>query len=257
MKYTLLDMVQKILSSMDSDEVNSIGDTVESRQVLDIIETVYNDLCSSSNLTSNKDLYELRPSNDINKPTIMYRPDGVTSILWVKYDMREPDEVVPNYQVVTHLPLGEFLGRMHSFASLTDDSNVISFEVDRQGDSLTVSAYNNRHPQFFTSVSDSLLLFDAYRADMEGTLVSDKTLAYGERVRPFLKQDNFTPDLNPKQFTLLFNESKALAFAELKQTSHQKAERKVRQAMINLQREKTAVPLRDPYRKTGPNYGRK
>jgi len=34
MKYTLLKMVQLILSAMDSDEVNGISDTVESLQVV-------------------------------------------------------------------------------------------------------------------------------------------------------------------------------------------------------------------------------
>lgn len=257
MQYTLLDMVQKILSSLDSDEVNNIGDTAESRQVLDIIETVYNDLCSSSNLPTNKDLYELQPSNDINKPTIMYRPQNVASLLWLKYDMREPDEVSPNYQMVGFLPLEEFLRRMYDFGKIEDDSNIISFEVDRDGDSLTLMAYNNRHPQFFTSVSDNLIIFDAYRANMEGTLVSNKTLAYGEKERLFLKQNDFRFDITPKQYSLLFNDAKALAFAELKQTVHQKAERKVREMKINLQREKTAIPSKYPYRMTTPNYGRK
>ena len=42
-KLTLLDMVQRTLSSMDSDTVNSFDDTIESEQVAYIIRDVYFD----------------------------------------------------------------------------------------------------------------------------------------------------------------------------------------------------------------------
>lgn len=38
MKYTLLELTQRILESMNSDEVNSIGDTEESMTVANIIK---------------------------------------------------------------------------------------------------------------------------------------------------------------------------------------------------------------------------
>ncbi len=41
MKYTLLEIVQEILSDMDSDEVNSIDDTTESEQVATIVKSTY------------------------------------------------------------------------------------------------------------------------------------------------------------------------------------------------------------------------
>jgi len=41
MKLSLLDITQKILSSLDSDPVNSIDDTVESIQVADIVKESY------------------------------------------------------------------------------------------------------------------------------------------------------------------------------------------------------------------------
>ena len=43
-KMTLLEMTQNILSAMDSDAVNSIGDTVESLQVADVIVETYYEL---------------------------------------------------------------------------------------------------------------------------------------------------------------------------------------------------------------------
>ena len=49
MTKTLLDITQEILSEMDSDDVNSISDTVESEQVANIVITVYRDMMSNRN----------------------------------------------------------------------------------------------------------------------------------------------------------------------------------------------------------------
>ena len=40
-KMTVLEMVQDILNDMDSDEVNSINDTIEAQQVANTVRTVY------------------------------------------------------------------------------------------------------------------------------------------------------------------------------------------------------------------------
>ena len=43
-KLTLLDMTQRVLSSMDADSVNSYAETIESEQVAFIIRDAYYDL---------------------------------------------------------------------------------------------------------------------------------------------------------------------------------------------------------------------
>jgi hypothetical protein len=44
MKMTLLEIVQSTLSSMDSDAVNNINDTIESTQVAEVAKEVYYEL---------------------------------------------------------------------------------------------------------------------------------------------------------------------------------------------------------------------
>ena len=70
-------------------------------------------------------------------------------------------------------------------------------------------------------------------------------------------EDDFTPDLDPRQFSLLFNEAKAWCFAEYKQTTHEKAERTARRGWITLAHQKDSVPANYPNIKTLPDYGRK
>jgi hypothetical protein len=115
MKYTLLELTQAVLSSMDSDEVNSITDTVESQQVVEVIKTVYDDIISRGDLNSNKTLFNLTASNDLTKPILMTRPDGIERIEWIKYDIRGNGDVVPSWDTLMYLPpIEDFINYMHS-----------------------------------------------------------------------------------------------------------------------------------------------
>ncbi len=85
MKYTLLDMTQSILSSMSSDEVNSISDTTESMQVAEIIRQKYFDIINRVPLPDHEQLIQLDPSLAADAPVLMFVPDGVANIGWLKY----------------------------------------------------------------------------------------------------------------------------------------------------------------------------
>lgn len=91
-KMTLLEMTQNILSSMESDEVNSISDTVEAEQVATEIRTAYYELMSTLNQPSKKALISLEPSNDPERPNVLKIPDNVIKVDWIKY-MNEPETV--------------------------------------------------------------------------------------------------------------------------------------------------------------------
>jgi len=64
------------------------------------------------------------------------------------------------------------------------------------------------------------------------------------------------PALDSTQFSLLVNQSKALAFAELKQQVHSIAERRARRAWIRLQKKKQNIPANAEGFIHSPNYGR-
>ena len=64
MKYTLLQLVQTIASSMDSDEVNSISDSTESLQIANIVRSVYYDLINRAKLPEHFTLVTLEASVD-------------------------------------------------------------------------------------------------------------------------------------------------------------------------------------------------
>lgn len=253
MRYTLLDLVQSILVSMDSDEVNSINDTTESKSVTSIIKDVYFDIAAKSNATRHFKVFQLNPSLDATVPVVMYLPDDVTSLSWLKYDAATVENPEMTMEEVRPLPLNEFLLMVLSLNS--NDTDVTSYTQLVDGQMIRLLCKNTSAPKWYTSLDDHTIIFDSYDAEVDDTLQSSKSLAYGEKEYAFLLEDTFIPDLDEKQHQLLLNEAKSMCFAELKQTGHAKAEKNSRELWINQQSNKTKVPLQTALQRT-PNYGR-
>lgn len=254
MKYTHLQLVQDILSSMDSDEVNSYDDTVESLQVSRIIRSVYYNIVDRAELPEHEQPVNLSPSLDLTKPVLMTVPENVTSVLWVKYNKATTANTTLQMRDVTYVDLPEYLATMYNLVD-TDD-NVSSFTETLNGHTVNVLYKTDVAPSYYTSLDDNTLIFDSYDSTVDSTLQASKTLVFG-RVAPVYSLSNtFVPDLDDNQFTLLFNEAKSLAFAELKQTQHVKAEGEARRGWITLQTKKYRAKKDDFYEML-PNYGRK
>lgn len=240
LKYTLLELTQAVLSSLDSDEVNSITDTVESQQVVEVIKTVYDDMISRGDLTSNKILFNLNASGDVTKPVLMTKPDFIDRIEWLKYNIILNTETDPVWEELTYLNVSDFMDYIHAYRP--SETNVDTFDYSINGSIFTFTYRNDTRPQYYTSFDDNTLVFDSYDNTVDTTLQATKTLAYGSKTTSFTKTDTFTPSLSDQQFSLLLNEAKSLAWAELKQTAHTKAETSARRGWRHLQKTRQTVP---------------
>ena len=240
MKYTLLEIVQNVLSSMDSDEINSISDTVESQQVTTIVQNVYDDIISRGDLNSNKTLFNLTASTDPTKPTIMTVPDNIDRLDWLKYDCQKVGDAGPNWTEMSYLTMEQFIDYMHSINP--NDTDVAFFDHLVNGFTIRFTFKNDIAPKYYTSMDDNTIFFDAYDNTVDTTLQSSKSLGYGFLATDFVVSDSFVPNLLPNQFSLLINEAKSLAWAELKQQPHQKAEQYARRNWIHLQNTRRSVP---------------
>lgn len=240
MKYTLLDLTQNILSSLDSDEINSINDTVESQQVVAIIKTVYNDILSRSNLTIHKTPFTLTASGDNLKPVLMTKPTGISSIDWIKYNVILLGDTTPNWRTINYLSPEDFIDFIQHLS--TNESRVGTMAHTVNGYDLLFNYINDTAPCYYTSFEDNTIIFDAYDSNLDTTLQTAKTWCYGSRQLDFTEVDTFVPELQPDQFALLLNEAKSLAWAELKQTPHAKAERTARRNWVHLGKTRTNIP---------------
>jgi hypothetical protein len=355
---TLLNMVQNILAAMSSDEVNSIGDTVESLQVAQIIQNKYYDIVARGDLTLDEQLFQLVPSDSLAIPVIMQLPKGCSRIDWLQYydtnplDNTQVDQfgafshdlnvdlvssvawttissssvtipisgsgtvtfvvsanlpvtigqlaqanadathaiigtvaqyvgtslvlnvtsvvgsgtfsswiissvnvpnVPPGYKYISIVPNDYFLDITNRY-DLTQPF-VFQYKFTQGGNNFQFRARNDTQASLCTVVSNQYVLFDALDSTQDSTLQASKTLCYGQVVPPFLLQDNFVPTLDDNQFPLLLNEAKSLAFYELKQMPHTKADQEIQRqwAVTQARKSKANKPA---YFDQLSNYGR-
>jgi hypothetical protein len=253
LKYTLLDMTQTILSSMDGDEVNSIDDTIEAQQVARVIRTAYFDIVSAADLPEHFGMINL-VATSTDTPTVLTRPTTIDFIDVFNYNAIADGETEDNWQEVEYLDSHEFLKMVRKFDQTAD--NVGTFELTDSGFTTKYYYENDRAPKYWTSLGDEYIICDAYDSAVDSYLQSSKTSCYGKLIKTFSLEDDFTPDLDDQQFSLLLNEAKALAWAEIKQAAHQKAEKNARYAKIKLERNKKDLPGKDGWYNSLPNYGR-
>ena len=257
MIYSHLEMVQLILSAMDSDEVNSISDTVEAQQVSLLLRSVYYDCASDLGLVEHETMFELNASGDVAKPTLMTVPTTVINVSSVKYDNKDttltPPDTYSKMEEVCFMPFHEFL-EMQS--GLTDyDSDVGEMVVTQNTESFPIMYKTNEFPKYFTSTDDRQYIFDAYRSDIDSTLQKSKTLCTGTVYPTYTLSDSFIPDLNPQAFSYLINRAKVRAFAELKQSQNAEAAGEARRQKIVLQKKDRITP-NTPEIYRVPRYGR-
>jgi len=366
---TLLQYVQMILSSMNSDEVNSIGDTAESLQVANAVQTAYMNLMGKFNLPEHNQLFNLQPSNDLNSPILMYLPDGVQNVQWIKYFDTNPEDSTnlqvdqfgaysqhdvntdlqanangwsttsittntintghvtftvasglavlpgnsafafpnsspnvymqgtvvsysgttlvlnitfiqgagtysnwsinqngpgvnqgPGYKTVEILPLDEFLKMVNTYAVEQFDVETMTLTINEDNTGLPqtfkFNYLNDIQPMYCTVLSNYYVIFNSYDNTQDSTLQSNKSMAFGWIVPPFLLKDTFVPNLDVQQVPLLLNEAKSLAFFEIKNQPHQKAEKEVLGQMAALQKWKSQAN-KPSYFEELPSFGRR
>lgn len=255
--YTLLDYVQDIASSLDSEEVNSFDDSVESAQIANIVKTVYHDIASRADLPEHYTVFELTASGTDARPVMMHKPSNIRSILWLKYNKVAYGDTDPVWEDIPFLPLDKFLE--HTYAMKPSDADVASFDysVGSEPDSITFVYRSDKAPSYFTTYDDSTLLFDSYDSEVDTTLQKTKTLCYGLKDQTFTMSNTFVPFLDRDLSMLLLNESKVLAFSELKQVGHDIAKQWAARGWTKIQKSKRNVDHDTSELSRAPNYGRK
>jgi hypothetical protein len=231
---TLLEMTQSVLNAMDSDDVNSIDDTVESVQVALIIKESYFDLISQRNWPFLGTKFSMTGLADVTRRTYLQLLDTYSKIDWVKYNGVEVDYLDPK-----------------DFQDMLDQRVVTANVVDSN------KFVINRDPMYFTTFDDELFIFDAIDLSVDTTLQTSKNTCFGTRVPTWTHDDAFIPDMPAKMFPTLLSESKSTAFINLKQQANANEARKAQRGRNIMQNEAWRNSSGQAKWNTRVNYGRK
>lgn len=245
MKMTLLEIVQNILSAMDSDEVNSISDTVESNQVAEIVKETYYEQFNGLEIPQFRTAIRLDGLGDLARPNYMLIPDNVSQLEWVKYQ----DD--GRYRDVAYCSPDAFFDRVLQNTLETDNVQLVT---DISGVQYYIK--NNKSPHFYTSMDDKYCIFDSYDNTQDSTLQDSKCFAFGQIIPTWEMADEFVPELDASLFPLLLAEAKSVSFVNLKQTASSKEEQRARRQRIRMQnnRHRDAMAQKRSY--DGPNFAR-
>lgn len=254
MSITLLDVVQDVLSVIDSDAVSSISDTVEADQVADIVKNVYRDIVTEYNLPGKRTLETLEGLSDPARPNMLRIPDNIHKVLHWQYDCRLAEDSAIKYKEICYLEPTEFLRRMNQRNSLDGEIYMIVYPSPN----VTLLVDKTRAPEYWTTFDDRHIVTDNFNLNVDAALQGAKTQAWLERRNVFVKSDTFIIELPAALEQLLFRTAENEAYALNKQIVNPKLEQKEARLRIRAQRNKHAAnPYENNTMSGTPNYGRK
>lgn len=248
MKRTLLDMVQEILSDMDSDLVESIFDTVESEQVVTILKSTYYAMMSNRDWPHLRRSIQISSSLDPNRPTHMKLQDGIKELCFIKYNKEKLDATRKDFGDVKYLQPDHFLHKTNN-----EDSSSANVKIVKDFGGIDILVRTDRAPSYYTSFDDKYVVFDSYDSEVDTTLQESKVQAMAYVMPTWVSGDSFIPDLPENAFTILVEEAKSKASYKLRQQMDEKAEQEAARQNRWMSRKARKVSGGLKY----PDYGRK
>jgi len=209
-KMTLLEIVQDTMNDMDSDEVNSISDTVEATQIANICRSVYYDVITTVDLPEHTELMSVSGLSNSSRPNYM-DANSVTEIKEFRYNVSDTAGEL-EYKLIDYVLPDDFIQRI--VTRDTSQTEVIIVTDPTNGISLPI--INNKMPDYYTSFDDRYLCFDSYDSAIDTTLQSSKTMVLGIKLPSFTMTDASVPDMDDTIFPYYLSEVKSRALSLLK-----------------------------------------
>jgi len=237
MKSTLLQVVQSILSDMDSENVNAIADTVEAQQIASVVEDTYFNIIAARDIPEHKKLIPLVSLSSTARPTHFTYPARTKELIRVDYNIGTAS--APDYREIVYVEPLVFMNRMDETAK----------KVTTVDQSVELFVANDKDPSYYTSFNDNHIIMDAYDVSVEATLASNKTRAFCSIYPTFSQTDSFAIDLDQTLMPLLLAESKSACFSLFKGGSDPKVEQSARRLKSYVQNDqyKTRLASRNQY----------
>ena len=214
LKLTLLETVQSVLSSLDSDSVSTVGETIESEQVTLIVQEVYYKMATYQTIPHFNTLLQLDGLADLTKPTVMRIPDCCTDIENVRYRRYSSDGTSFKMATVEYCDKITFLDMQLNL----DTSDTSKFGNNVFDGNIKVPYSKVKNPVYFTAFDEDTIVFDGHMEAKEATMNNDSSLVTAYVVPDFFQDDNYVIPLPDMMRTQFLADCKEQAFEQLKQS---------------------------------------
>jgi hypothetical protein len=231
-RMSLLKIVQRTLDSMNHDNVNSISDTIESRQIAEEARTVYYELMDREDWAHLVKLIPLQALPGLDYPNYMKIPEDVVRIDEIKYECTTSTDTRRQFRTIKYLEPNEFLDMIYLRDSSVSTTRTV---IDFNGTPLFIT--NNQPPEYWTTFDDEHIIFDAYDAAVSDTLLEAKSLCLAKQIPPWTHDDAFIPDMPDQMFSTFLAEVTAAAFTYWKQGQSIKDEQRAARGISRLRKD--------------------
>lgn len=233
MAKSVLDYVQATLSVMDSDQVDTLGDTEESSQVAQLLVDVYEELMAREEWAHLEGPLTLTAAADVTSPAKFTVPEAVKSVKWLAYNVSEVGEY--KKRDLFYLKPEEFLQR---YSAGEGDSTKLLVDL---GTNLHYYVSLDSWPTHWTSFDDLTIVMNAVNKTYDSTLTATKLQGWGVSLSPFQVTDTFIPDLPRHMEPLLQAELNRQAFQYFKQLESKPDEQKAQRQLARHRRENSRL----------------
>ncbi len=226
-KKTLLKIVKIIGEAIGSDEIDTIDETIETDEIVSILERTYDEILDRKDWEFMTDRTLRLKARDVLS-TLIYNlpiPSAVQSIQLIKYR-----ELSGKFPTITYLEPIDFLNMLDGRNPA--DSNITAIAND---DGVLLNIRTDRAPSFYTSFDEVDISFDSYDAT-RGTGVQAGDSIIIANIKPVMDftDPTATFPIPERMQTLLINEAIATAGIQLRQVQAPRAERIARRQGIRL-----------------------
>jgi hypothetical protein len=235
-KMTLLEVVQHTLERLGSDNVNSIGDTVEAGAIAHFAESSYYELLNQKDWPFLQQLIQLESLADANFPNYLRVPDDAVRIDQIKYDWT--DEVDPDVgdllvlEEVPWLSPEAFLNKVQK--RNTQQGNI---QVVTSMNGIKIPIFTDTKACCWTSIDDEFVIFDSYINTIESTMQGNNSQVLAKVLPTFSRTDAFIPQATANFFQLWLSDVVRASFIYFRQEVSPIDEQKARRGLAVLRRD--------------------
>lgn len=235
-KFTLLQVVQKTLEALGSDEINAINDSVEAEQIAQIAQDTYYELLNQREWPHLMKLRQLESVADADHPNYLRIPDDVVRIDQVKYDNTDPNDATSG--ALIQIEEAQWCDPMQ-FLDITQNRNTETANIRTitDFDGVRYHIREESKPQYWTSFDDEYAVFDAFNDTIDSTMQGNKSQALVKCIPDFVIADATVADAPAHFFQTWMSEVKSTAMWYIKQEINTKDEQKARRGLAVLRRD--------------------